>query len=54
MLEENLRKVIVGHQRVIREVLITLFGGGHALLEGVPSEVGDLEDLTDLVYDRRT
>jgi len=35
-LEENLKKVIVGHQRVIREVLITLFGGGHALLEGVP------------------
>ena len=35
-LEENLRKVIVGHHRVIREVLITLFAGGNALLEGVP------------------
>jgi MoxR-like ATPase len=35
-LEENLRKVIVGHHRVIREVLLVLFAGGHALLEGVP------------------
>ena len=35
-LEDNLKKVIVGHHRVIREVLVTLFSGGHALLEGVP------------------
>jgi MoxR-like ATPase len=32
----NISKVIVGHTRVIREVLLSLFAGGHALLEGVP------------------
>jgi len=35
-LRENLSKVIVGHRRVIQEVLVCLFAGGHALLEGVP------------------
>ena len=32
----ELRKVIVGHQGVIEEVMICLLAGGHALLEGVP------------------
>jgi len=32
----NIARVIVGHERVIREVLVSLFAGGHALLEGVP------------------
>ena len=32
----ELRKVIVGHQSVIEEVMICLLAGGHALLEGVP------------------
>ena len=34
--ETELRKVIVGQQDVVRQVLIALFGGGHVLLEGVP------------------
>ena len=32
----EIRKVIVGHQRVIDEVLTCFLAGGHALLEGVP------------------
>jgi MoxR-like ATPase len=35
-LETEIGKVIVGHQDVIRKVLIAFFGGGHILLEGVP------------------
>src|SRR5438132_1258203 len=34
--ERELRKVIVGQQDAVRQVLIALFGGGHVLLEGVP------------------
>ena len=29
-------KVIVGHEDIVDNVLISLFGGGHVLLEGVP------------------
>jgi len=29
-------KVIVGHQNIVDDVLISLFSGGHVLLEGVP------------------
>jgi len=35
-LESEIRKVIVGHDEVIRKVLIAFFAGGHILLEGVP------------------
>ncbi len=35
-LEETLGRVIVGHRRAIREILLALFTGGHVLLEGVP------------------
>ncbi|HZD40798.1 MAG TPA: AAA family ATPase [Terriglobales bacterium] len=35
-LETEVGKVIVGHDEVIRQVLIAFFAGGHALLEGVP------------------
>jgi MoxR-like ATPase len=35
-LEAEVRKVIVGHDDVIRQVLIAFFAGGHVLLEGVP------------------
>ncbi|HXV79016.1 MAG TPA: AAA family ATPase [Candidatus Binatia bacterium] len=35
-LETEVRKVIVGHDEVIRQVLIAFFAGGHVLLEGVP------------------
>ena len=34
--ETELAKVIVGHRAVIRQILLCLFTGGHALLEGVP------------------
>jgi len=32
----QVRKVIVGHDDVVEDVLISLFSGGHVLLEGVP------------------
>lgn len=35
-LKEEIRRVMVGQERVIDEVLGCLFAGGHALLEGVP------------------
>lgn len=35
-LRDELGKVIVGHRNIIDGVLVCLFGGGHALLEGVP------------------
>jgi MoxR-like ATPase len=35
-LRDEVGKMIVGHRDVVDGVLICLFGGGHALLEGVP------------------
>ncbi len=35
-IEHELRKVIVGQQDAVRQVLVALFAGGHVLLEGVP------------------
>ena len=35
-IEHELRKVIVGQQEAVRQVMIALLGGGHVLLEGVP------------------
>ena len=35
-LKAEIGKVIIGQQKVIDEVLITLLAGGHCLLEGVP------------------
>jgi MoxR-like ATPase len=35
-LHQEISKMIVGNQTIIDEVLITLFSGGHCLLEGVP------------------
>ncbi len=35
-LERELARTIVGQRRVIREILITFFAGGHCLLRGVP------------------
>jgi MoxR-like ATPase len=35
-LESAVQHVIVGHQDVIRKVLVAFFAGGHVLLEGVP------------------
>jgi MoxR-like ATPase len=35
-LEHELRTIVVGQERVIRELLLALLAGGHVLLEGVP------------------
>ncbi|MCA9257275.1 MAG: AAA family ATPase, partial [Phycisphaerales bacterium] len=35
-LREELHKVIVGQDDVIEQLLISLFAGGHCILEGVP------------------
>jgi len=35
-IETQIKKVIVGHDDVIRKVIVAFFAGGHALLEGVP------------------
>jgi MoxR-like ATPase len=35
-LEQELSSIVVGQERVIRELLLALFAGGHVLLEGVP------------------
>lgn len=35
-IEREISKVIVGHEEVIHGVLVSLFAGGHVLLEGVP------------------
>ena len=35
-LEHELCSIIIGQERVIRELLLALFAGGHVLLEGVP------------------
>ncbi len=35
-LQAEVGKVIVGHEDIVEDVLISLFSGGHVLLEGVP------------------
>ncbi len=35
-LEQEIAKVIVGHQEVVRQIIVTILAEGHALLEGVP------------------
>jgi MoxR-like ATPase len=35
-IESEIKEVIVGHEDVVRNVLIAFFAGGHALLEGAP------------------
>ncbi len=35
-LESELCSIVIGQERVIRELLLALFAGGHVLLEGVP------------------
>ena len=36
LVEDEVAKIIVGQAEILREVLICLIAGGHALLEGVP------------------
>jgi MoxR-like ATPase len=35
-LKKEIRKVIVGQETIIEEILVALLAGGHCLLEGVP------------------
>ncbi len=35
-LRAEIKKVIVGQEEIIEQLLITFLAGGHALLEGVP------------------
>jgi MoxR-like ATPase len=56
-LEQELRSIVVGQERVIRELLLALFAGGHVLLEGVPGLgktllVRTLADALDLKFAR--
>jgi MoxR-like ATPase len=53
----EIAKVIVGQEQVIEEMLITLFSGGHALLEGVPGLaktllISSLAKIMDLSFSR--
>ncbi|MCI0547978.1 MAG: MoxR family ATPase [Candidatus Rokubacteria bacterium] len=56
-LRAEVQKVIVGHDEVIDHVLIALFAGGHALLEGVPGLgktllIKTLAESLDLTFSR--
>lgn len=56
-LESELCSIVVGQERVIRELLLALFAGGHVLLEGVPGLgktllVRTLSDALDLKFAR--
>jgi len=53
----EIRKVIVGQEKVIEEVLIALFSKGHCLLVGVPGLaktllIGTLAEILDLEFNR--
>src|SRR6266704_5684484 len=53
----ELRKVIVGQDEVVEEVLIALFTGGHCLITGVPGLaktllIKTLADILDLDFKR--
>ena len=53
----QLRRVIVGHEAAMGELLACLLGGGHALLEGVPGlgktlMVRTLADVLELTFSR--
>ncbi|HUX88776.1 MAG TPA: MoxR family ATPase [Chloroflexota bacterium] len=56
-IEEEISKVIVGQRLIVRDVLIAVLAGGHALLEGVPGLgktllVRVLADALNLQYSR--
>jgi MoxR-like ATPase len=56
-LERELGKVIVGQQRVVREILIAFLAGGHCLLRGVPGLaktllIKTLAEAVDLKFNR--
>ena len=54
---EQVRRVIVGHDQVVEQVMICLLAGGHGLIEGVPGLgktllVRTLADAADLQFGR--
>jgi len=56
-MRQEIAKVIIGQERVIDEMLIALFSGGHVLLEGVPGLaktllISSLADVMDLSFNR--
>jgi MoxR-like ATPase len=56
-IHKEISKVIVGHNRLIEDVLTGLFSGGHVLLEGVPGIgktmlVSTLANTVDCVFSR--
>src|SRR5688572_26861468 len=56
-LRQEIGRIIVGQEAVVENVLITLFAGGHCLLEGVPGLgktllVSTLSQALDLVCSR--
>jgi MoxR-like ATPase len=56
-LERELAKVIVGQQRVVREILVAFLAGGHCLLRGVPGLaktllIKKLAEAVDLRFNR--
>jgi MoxR-like ATPase len=56
-LREEIAKAVVGHDEIVEGVLICLFAGGHALLEGVPGLgktllIKTLSDALDLKFTR--
>ncbi len=56
-IESEIGKIIVGQNRVIEEILIALFAGGHCLIEGVPGlaktlMVSTLARILDLKFNR--
>ena len=57
LLRDEIAKAIVGHDSIVEGVLICLFAGGHALLEGVPGLgktllIRTLSDALDLQFAR--
>src|SRR6266568_1894666 len=56
-LRDEIGKVIVGHDAIVEGTLISLFAGGHVLLEGVPGLgktllVRTLSEVLDLSFSR--
>jgi MoxR-like ATPase len=56
-LKAEIQKVVVGHDEVITHILVSLFAGGHVLLEGVPGLgktllVKTLSESLDLSFSR--
>ncbi len=56
-IETEIGRIIVGQKRVVEEILIALFAGGHCLIEGVPGlaktlMVSTLAQILDLKFNR--